>query len=137
MARNRPGGRRGAVRGRTQFRLPNGRFAKVDRTTGKILSIKADGHPYKGIVITPAPATLPRRHAGRANLPGSPGHAGRYRRSARTSCPCRRLRPATSGRMRRSYSISKIVSTSTATSDGNACRPTADRAWTPASPNTA
>jgi hypothetical protein len=72
MARNRPGGRRGAVRGRTQFRLPNGRFAKVDRATGKILSIKADGRPYKGIVIIPAPSTMPRPHATRTNLPAFP-----------------------------------------------------------------
>jgi hypothetical protein len=72
MARNRPGGRRGAVRGRTQFRLPNGRYAKVDRATGHILSIKADDQPYKGIVITLAPQALPRRHAVRPNLPGFP-----------------------------------------------------------------
>ncbi len=72
MARNRPGGRRGAVRGRTQYRLPNGRFAKVDRATGRILGIKADRQPYKGIVITPAPPTVPRRHAVRSILPAFP-----------------------------------------------------------------
>ena len=72
MARNRPGGRRGAVRGRTQFRLPNGRFAKVDRATGYILSIKADGHPYKGIVITEAPAVFPRSQGPRPVLPAFP-----------------------------------------------------------------
>lgn len=53
MAKNsaRGGGRRGAIRGRTQFLLPNGRYAKRDRRTGEILSIKADTRPYKGIVI--------------------------------------------------------------------------------------
>jgi hypothetical protein len=53
MAKNgaRGGGRRGAIRGRTQFLLPNGRYAKRDRRTGEILSIKADTRPYKGVVI--------------------------------------------------------------------------------------
>lgn len=69
MARNRPGGRRGAIRGRTQFRLPNGRYAKVDRTTGAILSIKADRTPYKGIVITDPPTPFPRRPGVRTGLP--------------------------------------------------------------------
>lgn len=69
MARNRPGGRRGAIRGRTQFRLPNGRYAKVDRTTGAILSIKADRTPYKGIVITDPPSPFPRRPGARTILP--------------------------------------------------------------------
>jgi hypothetical protein len=53
-------GRRGAIRGRTQFKLPNGHYAKRDRQTGEILSIKADLKPYKGIIIEEAPdATLP------------------------------------------------------------------------------
>ena len=59
----------GAVRGRTQFRLPNGHYAKVDRTTGKIVSIKADRAPYKGVVITAAPPPLPRRANERRVLP--------------------------------------------------------------------
>ncbi|HEV2073767.1 MAG TPA: hypothetical protein VGR29_09020 [Thermomicrobiales bacterium] len=51
MAKNRKGGGRiGAVRGRTQFQLPNGHYAKRDTTTGVILSVKADLKPYKGIV---------------------------------------------------------------------------------------
>jgi hypothetical protein len=51
MAKNRKGGGRiGAVRGRTQFQLPSGHYAKRDSRTGEILSIKADLKPYKGIV---------------------------------------------------------------------------------------
>lgn len=52
MARNigKGGGRRGAIRGRTQFLLPNGHYAKRDRQTGEILAIKADLKPFKGVV---------------------------------------------------------------------------------------
>lgn len=52
MAKNgrKGGGRRGAVRGRTQFLLPNGHYAKRDRQTGEILAIKADLKPFKGVV---------------------------------------------------------------------------------------
>jgi len=58
MAKNgaKGGGRRGAIRNRMQFRLPNGHYAKVNRTTGAILSIKADRHPYKGVVIQRNPS---------------------------------------------------------------------------------
>jgi hypothetical protein len=70
MAVNRPtGGRRGAIRNRTQFRLPNGHYAKVNRTTGQIIGVKADRKPWKGVVITAAPARLPRRAGNRLNLP--------------------------------------------------------------------
>ena len=71
MARNLTTGhgRRGAIRGRYQFRLPNGRYAKVDRTTGRILSVKADRKPYKGVVIVAAPARMPRRVGERRTLP--------------------------------------------------------------------
>ena len=69
MARNSSGGRRGAVRGRTQFRLPDGRYAKVDRATGKILSIKSDRNPYKGVVVTEAPSVLRRISGPRQALP--------------------------------------------------------------------
>ncbi len=53
MAKNslNGGGRRGAVRGRTQFLLPNGHYAKRDRKTGEILAVKADRTPFKGVVI--------------------------------------------------------------------------------------
>ncbi len=77
-------GRRGAVRGRTQFKLPSGHYAKRDRLTGEVLSIKADLKPYKGIVIekTP-PTTIPASSPARAepdrrerlNLPVFPGRA--------------------------------------------------------------
>ncbi|MGI8486201.1 MAG: hypothetical protein ACR2OU_18320 [Thermomicrobiales bacterium] len=52
MARNigQGGGRRGAIRGRTQFMLPSGHYAKRDRKTGGILAIKADRKPFKGVV---------------------------------------------------------------------------------------
>lgn len=51
MAKNgvKGGGRKGAIRGRTQFLLPNGHYAKRDRKTGAIISVKADYTPYKGV----------------------------------------------------------------------------------------
>lgn len=55
MARNVGGRRIGAIRGRTQFRLPNGRYAKRNRWTGEIMSIKADLNPYKNVVIDHEP----------------------------------------------------------------------------------
>ena len=59
MAKNgaKGGGRKGAIRGRTQFLLPNGHYAKRDRKTGEIISVKADTKPYKGVVKEP---TQPR-----------------------------------------------------------------------------
>ena len=51
MAKNKGGRRVGAIRGRTQFMLPNGHYAKRDRQTGEILSIKADKKPYKNVII--------------------------------------------------------------------------------------
>jgi hypothetical protein len=71
MARNQRhgGGRRGAIRNRTQFPLPNGHYAKVNRATGHMLSVKADRKPYKGVVIAPAPERLPRRAGPRPVLP--------------------------------------------------------------------
>jgi hypothetical protein len=44
------GGRRGAIRNRTQFELPSGHWAKRDTRTGEIISVKADRTPYKGVV---------------------------------------------------------------------------------------
>lgn len=55
MAKNKGGRRIGAIRGRTQFMLPDGHYAKRDRHTGEILSIKADKKPYKNIVIERTP----------------------------------------------------------------------------------
>jgi hypothetical protein len=89
MATNRPtGGRRGAIRNRTQFRLPNGHYAKVNRATGKIIGVKADRNPWKGVVITAAPSRLPGHQRQRANLPQ---FAARQVRQPRM--------PATSGQM--------------------------------------
>jgi hypothetical protein len=51
VAKNVGGRRIGAIRGRTQVMLPNGHYAKRDRKTGKILSVKADLKPYKNVVI--------------------------------------------------------------------------------------
>ena len=55
MAKNKGGHRIGAIRGRTQFMLPNGHYAKRDRRTGEILSIKADKKPYKNVIIERMP----------------------------------------------------------------------------------
>jgi hypothetical protein len=52
MARNGKTGdghRNGAVKNRSQFELPNGHWAKRDRDTGKIVNIKSDGEPFKGV----------------------------------------------------------------------------------------
>lgn len=51
VAKNKGGRRIGAIRGRTQFMLPNGHYAKRDRQTGTILSVKADLKPYKNVII--------------------------------------------------------------------------------------
>ena len=92
---NRNGrGRRGAIRGRTQFKLPTGHYAKRDRLTGEILSIKADFKPYKGIVIEKSPPTIipasgsaPAKTARRERLvlPVIPGRAQWTPRTGRGS----------------------------------------------------
>lgn len=78
MAKNRAkgGGRRGAVRNRTQFQLPSGHYAKRDTRTGDIISVKADLKPYKGVVkekhppVSYAlPASTPPARARRLALP--------------------------------------------------------------------
>ncbi len=88
MAKNgaKGGGRKGAIRGRTQFLLPNGHYAKRDRKTGEILSVKADTRPYKGVVretaqpeVTPwAEPQSPSRHLEResAGITGSASDVG-------------------------------------------------------------
>jgi hypothetical protein len=60
VAKNKGGRRIGAIRGRTQFMLPNGHYAKRDRQTGAILSVKADRKPYKNVVIErdPEPSAI-------------------------------------------------------------------------------
>jgi len=52
MATNRPYGdnrRQGAVRDRSQFRTPSGNWAKRDTDTGRIMDVKQDGKPFKGV----------------------------------------------------------------------------------------
>ena len=52
MATNAPIGdnaRRGAVRGRSQFQTPSGNWAKRDTQTGRIMDVKQDGKPFKGV----------------------------------------------------------------------------------------
>lgn len=43
------GHREGAVRERSQFRTPSGDWAKRDAKTGRILDVKSDGDPFKGV----------------------------------------------------------------------------------------
>lgn len=52
MAKNGPkgGGRRGAIKGRTQTKNPRtDRWTKRDTSTGKFLDVKSDGSPFKGV----------------------------------------------------------------------------------------
>ncbi|MGC4193203.1 MAG: hypothetical protein QM589_18810 [Thermomicrobiales bacterium] len=51
MAKNgsKGGGRKGAIKQRSQFQHPNGRFVKRDTKTGRILDVKADGKPFKSV----------------------------------------------------------------------------------------
>jgi hypothetical protein len=51
MATNPPkgSGRKGVVRGRSQFQGPGGAWAKRDTRTGRILDRKADSKPFKGV----------------------------------------------------------------------------------------
>lgn len=51
MAKTAPKGpgRRGAVKGRSQFIGPGGHPVKRDATTGRILDVKADLTPFKGV----------------------------------------------------------------------------------------
>lgn len=50
MARQTKRGRKGAVRNRAQYyNFRSRRWVKVNTRTGKILSVKSDKEPYKGI----------------------------------------------------------------------------------------
>ena len=52
MAKNAPYGdnaRKGAVKDRSQFQTPSGLWAKRDAETGKIMDVKQDGEPFKGV----------------------------------------------------------------------------------------
>lgn len=50
MAKNTgKGSRVGAVKGRSQFPTPSGHPAKRDTKTGRIMDVKADKTPFKGV----------------------------------------------------------------------------------------
>ncbi len=50
MARNTGNGsRQGSVKSRTQMQLPNDHWAKRDTETGRILDVKSDTEPFKGV----------------------------------------------------------------------------------------
>lgn len=52
MAVNAPYGdnrRIGAVRKRSQFQMPSGLWAKRDAETGRIMDVKMDREPFKGV----------------------------------------------------------------------------------------
>ena len=43
------GHREGAVKGRSQFKTASGNSAKRDAETGRILDVKSDKKPFKGV----------------------------------------------------------------------------------------
>jgi hypothetical protein len=43
------GHREGAVRDRSQFKTPSGHLAKRDTTNGRIMNVKSDKQPFKGV----------------------------------------------------------------------------------------
>lgn len=43
------GHREGAVKGRSQFKTPSGNSAKRDAKTGRIMDVKSDKKPFKGV----------------------------------------------------------------------------------------
>ena len=47
------GFRRGAVRGRTQFQRPDGRWQKRNEANGELMEVKDDGTPFKGVAKEP------------------------------------------------------------------------------------
>ena len=52
MATNPPSGdghRNGAVRDRSQFQHPNGKWIKRDKDNGRIMDVKKDDKPFKGV----------------------------------------------------------------------------------------
>ena len=54
MATNTGSGfRRGAVTARTQFLRPDGHWQKRDERTGRLMSVKDDGSPFKGVAREP------------------------------------------------------------------------------------
>jgi len=51
--------REGAIRDRSQFQTPSGQWAKRDRDTGRILDVKADTDPFKGVTREHQPGPRP------------------------------------------------------------------------------
>jgi hypothetical protein len=51
MAKNGPkgGGHKGAVKSRSQTKTGSGHYVKRDAKTGRIMDIKSDGKPFKGV----------------------------------------------------------------------------------------
>lgn len=49
MAKNSSGGRSGQTKGRSQFQTPSGKWVKRDTHTGRILDVKSDTKPFKGV----------------------------------------------------------------------------------------
>lgn len=50
MAKNTgKGSRVGSVKDRTQFETPSGNSAKRDTKTGRIMDVKSDEKPFKGV----------------------------------------------------------------------------------------
>ncbi|MGN7998899.1 hypothetical protein [Sphingomonas sp. 22176] len=45
--------RRGAVTARTQFQRPDGNWQKRDERTGRLMGVKDDGTPFKGVAREP------------------------------------------------------------------------------------
>ncbi len=43
------GSRQGSVRNREQMQLPNGHWVKRDTDTGKLMDVKSDKEPFKGV----------------------------------------------------------------------------------------
>jgi hypothetical protein len=72
VAKNAGGRRVGAIRGRTQFMLPNGHYAKRNRHTGEILSIKWDKTPYRNVIIErdPSPSMIAAAERFASRQPG-------------------------------------------------------------------
>lgn len=54
MAKNTNDGyRKGAVTGRTQHQRPDGLWQKRDEHTGRLMSVKDNGKPFKGVAKEP------------------------------------------------------------------------------------
>lgn len=54
MAKNSGSGfRRGAVTARTQFQRSDGHWQKRDECTGRLMAVKDDGAPFKGVAKEP------------------------------------------------------------------------------------